>query len=133
TVDRAPLVIEHGEDGRRLERAQRGLEDLATQRFGVANERREHRLAAASGQKRDTGPVARDHLALAASLELAPSRLGDERPDDSGVALLPPLGIEELAAPGYQIEPVDQRRTSNDLVHRPRRPAVSLERALKPV
>src|SRR5262245_45305664 len=115
TVHRAPLVVEHGEDGRRLEGAQRGLEDLATQRLGVTNERREHRLAAAPHEERETDPVAGDHLALATPLELALGRLCDERRDDRGVALRPRPRIEKLAAPGDQIEPANQRRAGERL------------------
>jgi len=117
-VDRAPLVVEHGDDRRRLERAERGLEDLAPQGVGIAEERRDHRLAPALGDQRQTGVIARDHLALALSRNPAHRARRHERAEDGLIAVQPRARIQELAARPDQIEPTDQRRAGQQIVER---------------
>jgi hypothetical protein len=126
-------VVEDGDVRRRLECAERGLEDVAAHGVVVTHEGRQHRLAVAPREPCKTDLVLGGHHSLAASLELSESGLGYERPEHGRIAAAPRLRVLELATAVDEIEPANQRRGREQRVERARRRLLALENLLEAI
>src|SRR2546430_17719656 len=96
-------MVEDRDDGRRLEPAERRLEDVLAERVEIAGEGHEHRLAARLEEGHQEHLSAGDHLALAASIPEAWRDLREQGTEDRSVVVPPRRRVEETAAAGGDV------------------------------
>src|SRR5439155_7675444 len=128
TVDQTTAMIDHSDDGRRLEPAESRLEDFPSERVEIARDGHEHRGAARREEGREEHLIAGDELALASTLPEARRDPQEQRAEDGGVVVPPCSGVDETVAPVEDVEPADEGELRDELVEgaRVRAPAHEL-------
>ena len=126
-------MVDHRDDGGRLESAERRLEDLTPERIEIARDGHQHRRAARLEEGREEHVIAGDERALAAALPEARRGPREQRAEDGGVLVQPRPRVDETVTSVEDVQPADQRELRDESVERARVRASAREHRLEPV